>query len=166
MTALAVLAPVLVWLVADPLLGHRPRITDGGRTLDLGAAPVAAVALLASLAGWALLAALERFAARRARAVWTGTACAVLAVSFLPLTGGGMDGGTRLSLALMHLAVAAVLIPGLGGGWAPALTPGGPCRRSARACVESGDGRLLLDVSVAAMLGKVTASEPCREPKR
>jgi hypothetical protein len=44
-----------------------------------------------------------------------GVAGAVLAVSFLPFIGDGMDGGTRVSLALMHLAVAAVLIPGLGG---------------------------------------------------
>ncbi|WP_328371054.1 DUF6069 family protein [Streptomyces sp. NBC_00445] len=114
-TALAVLAPVLVWLVADPLLGHRLRIGDGEQTLDIGAVPVAVVALLASLAGWGLLAALERFGARRARAIWTGVAGAVLAVSFLPFTGDGMDGGTRFSLALMHLAVAAVLIPGWGG---------------------------------------------------
>lgn len=115
MTALAVLAPVLVWLVADPLLGHRLRIADGEQALDIGALPVAVVALLASLAGWGLLAALERFGVRRARAVWTGLAGAVLAVSFLPLTGDGMDGGTRAALALMHLAVAAVLILGLGG---------------------------------------------------
>ncbi|MCC9711522.1 DUF6069 family protein [Streptomyces sp. MNU76] len=40
-TALAVLAPVLVWLVADPLLGHRLRIADGEQTLDIGAVPVA-----------------------------------------------------------------------------------------------------------------------------
>ncbi|MEU7314908.1 DUF6069 family protein [Streptomyces sp. NPDC007083] len=129
--ALAVLAPVLVWLVADPLLGHRLRLVDGEQTLDIGAVPVAVVALLASLSGWGLLAALERFGARRARAVWTGGAGAVLAVSFLPLTGDGMDGGTRLSLALMHLAVAAVLVPGLGGrppgagaGAAPGVTAG------------------------------------------
>ncbi|KUL63852.1 DUF6069 family protein [Streptomyces sp. NRRL S-1521] len=112
--ALAVLSPVLVWLVADPLLGHRLRIADGEQTLDIGAAPVAVVALLASLAGWGLLAALERFGVRRARAIWTGVAGAALVVSFLPLTGDGMDGGTRISLALMHLAVAAALIPGLG----------------------------------------------------
>ncbi|WP_234328237.1 DUF6069 family protein [Streptomyces sp. NRRL S-37] len=114
-TALAVLAPVLVWLVTDPLLGHRLRIADGERTLDIGAVPVAVVALLASLSGWGLLAVLERSGVRRARAVWTGIAGAVLAVSFLPLTGDGMDGGTRAALALMHLAVAAVLIPGLTG---------------------------------------------------
>ncbi|WP_373569344.1 DUF6069 family protein [Streptomyces sp. FXY-T5] len=108
-------APVLVWLVADPVLGHRLRMSDGGRTVDIGAVPVAVVALVASLSGWGLLAALERFGVRRARAIWTGTAGAVLAVSFLPLLGDGMDGGTRISLALMHLAVAAVLIPGLRG---------------------------------------------------
>ena len=114
-TALTVLAPVLVWVVADPLLGHRLRIADGEQTLALGAVPVAVVALVASLSGWGLLATLERLGVRRARAVWTGVAGAVLAMSFLPFLGGGMDGGTRVSLALMHLAVAAVLIPGLGG---------------------------------------------------
>ncbi|MFD5911193.1 DUF6069 family protein [Streptomyces massasporeus] len=114
-TALTVLAPVVVWLVAEPVLGHRLRIADGEQRLDIGAVHVAVVALFASLAGWALLAALERFGVRRARAIWTGVAVAVLAVSFLPLLGDGMDGGTRTSLALMHLAVAAVLIPGLGG---------------------------------------------------
>ncbi|GAA2247737.1 DUF6069 family protein [Streptomyces indiaensis] len=113
--ALAVLAPVLVWLVADPLLGHPLRIADGTRTLDIGAGPVAVAALLASLSGWGLLAALERFGVRHARLIWTGVACAVLALSFLPCTGDGMDGGNRASLALMHLAVAAVLIPGYGG---------------------------------------------------
>ncbi|MER6999993.1 DUF6069 family protein [Streptomyces sp. NPDC000410] len=104
-----------MWLVTDPLLGHRLRIADGEQTLDIGAVPVAVVALLASLFGWGLLAVLERFWARRARAIWTGVAGALLAVSFLPFIGDGMDGGTRVSLALMHLAVAAVLIPGLGG---------------------------------------------------
>jgi hypothetical protein len=104
-----------VWLLADPLLGHRLRVADGEQTLDIGAVPVAVVALLASLSGWGLLAALERFGVRRARALWTAVAAAVLAVSFLPLTGDGMDGGTRGSLAVMHLAVAAVLIPGLVG---------------------------------------------------
>jgi len=104
-----------VWLVADPLLGHRLRIADGERTLDIGAVPVAAVALLAALSGWGLPAVLERSGVRRARTIWTGAAGAVLAVSFLPFTGDGMDGGTRAALALMHLAVAAVLIPGPGG---------------------------------------------------
>lgn len=114
-TALAVLAPVLVWLVTDPLLGHPLRVADGEETLDIGAGPVVFVALLASLSGWGLLAVLERFGPRRARAIWIGVAAVVLALSFAPFIGDGMDGGTRISLALMHLAVAGVLIPGLAG---------------------------------------------------
>uniref|UniRef100_A0AAU3H9R8 DUF6069 family protein n=1 Tax=Streptomyces sp. NBC_01401 TaxID=2903854 RepID=A0AAU3H9R8_9ACTN len=115
-TALAVLAPVLVWLVADPLLGHRLRITDGEQTLEIGVVPVTVVALFASFLGWAVLAVLERYWIRRARTVWTWAAVAVLALSFLPLAGDGMDGGTRAVLGLMHLAVAAVLISGPGTG--------------------------------------------------
>ncbi|WP_046508108.1 DUF6069 family protein [Streptomyces odonnellii] len=134
-TGLAVLAPVLVWLVADPVLGHRLRIIADEQPLDIGAVPVVLVALLAALAGWGLLAALERFWVRRARAVWTGVAVAVLAISFLPLTGDGMDGATRAALALIHLAVAAVLIPGLRRKDAAAATPqasdgGSPARQS------------------------------------
>ncbi|MGP3756242.1 DUF6069 family protein [Streptomyces sp. IBSNAI001] len=130
-TALAVLAPVVVWLAADPLLGHRLRIADGEQTLDIGALPAALVALLASLAGWGVLAALERFGGRRARAVWTGAAVVVLALSFVPLTGEGMDGGTRAALALMHLAVAAVLIPGLRTGSAIPAPPASSAPRTA-----------------------------------
>ena len=123
MCAAAVAAPVLIWLVTDPLLGHRLSISDGDRTLGLGAGPVTFAALLASLAGWGLPAALERVGVRRALAVWTGVAAAVLAVSFLPLTGDGMDGGTRAALALMHAAVAAGLIPGLPGRAVDAEAP-------------------------------------------
>lgn len=132
-TALAVLAAVLVWLVTDPLLGHRLRVADGERALDIGVVPVAVIALVASLCGWGLLAALERFGARRACAIWTGVAGVLLAVSFLPLIGDGMDGGTRVSLALMHLALAAVLIPGLGGR---AAGGGGRCRQGVTAIPE------------------------------
>ncbi|MGP4115442.1 DUF6069 family protein [Streptomyces sp. 4N509B] len=135
---LAVLAPVLVWLVADPVLGHPLRMVDGEQTLDVGAVPVATVALLAALAGWGLLAALERFGVRRARAVWVGVAVAVLAVSFLPLTGDGMDGGTRAALALMHVAVAAALVPGLGATGGADATP----RASGRAANSVGGERI------------------------
>lgn len=116
----AAAAPSLIWLVADPLLGRRLRITEEGggdapQTLEIGAFPVVALALAVALGAWALLAALERFAVRRARTVWLAVALAVLALSALPLTGSGMSHGTRVALALMHLAVAAVLLPGLGG---------------------------------------------------
>ncbi|MGW4759642.1 DUF6069 family protein [Streptomyces chartreusis] len=66
-TALTVvcLAPVLVCLAADPLLGHRLRIAGSKKALDIGAVRVAIVALLASLCGWGLLTALERPGPRR-----------------------------------------------------------------------------------------------------
>ncbi|MFD0315175.1 DUF6069 family protein [Streptomyces flavalbus] len=115
-TTLAVLTPALIWLTADPLLGHRLRITNGDETLTITAAPVALVALLASLAAWALLAALERTVPHHAHRIWTGASCAVLAVSSLPFLGDGMNPGTRAALALMHVTVAAVLLLGLGGG--------------------------------------------------
>jgi hypothetical protein len=110
----AVLAAVLVWLIAGPLLDERLRITQdsGQRTLEIGLFPVVVLSLVSALADWALLAALERFT-RRVCTVWVSASLAVLVLSFLPLTGPGMTGGTRASLALMHLAVAAVLIPGL-----------------------------------------------------
>ncbi|MGW1297835.1 DUF6069 family protein [Streptomyces sp. NPDC002533] len=110
----ATLAPALVWLVADPLLGHRLRITDPStrETLDIGLLPVVLLALLSSLAGWALLATLERFT-RRPYLLWTVAAAVVLLLSFLPLTGSGMTEGTRMTLALMHVVVGAALVAGL-----------------------------------------------------
>ncbi|WP_368666274.1 DUF6069 family protein [Micromonospora sicca] len=53
---------------------------------------------------------LERFT-RLGRMVCVVTAGLVLLVSFLPLTGSGTALSTRLVLGLMHLAVAAVLVP-------------------------------------------------------
>ncbi|WBB59645.1 DUF6069 family protein [Streptomyces sp. WMMC500] len=143
-TGLTVAAAALVWLVADPLLGYRLRIAQGERTLDIGAVAVVLIALLASLAAWGLLAALERCGVRRVRAVWTGAAVTVLALSALPLTGDGMTAGTRTALALMHLTVAAVLIPGL-RATAAAATPGArtarmPGTRRTPRTAPDGDG--------------------------
>jgi len=112
--AAAVLAPAAVWLAAVPLLGVDLQVDQpSGRppaqiTLPL----VLATALAASLAGWGLLALLERLT-RRARAIWTATAVVALAVSFAPLLAPGTPTTSRVVLALMHLSVAAILIPSL-----------------------------------------------------
>jgi len=109
----AVVAAVLVWVVAVPVLGatvtvpERPGSTN--RT-ELPFGDVVVAAAVAALAGWALLAVLERFTTR-ARAIWT-----VIAVAVLVLTMPFMPGFTvteRLVLGAMHLTVAGVLIPGL-----------------------------------------------------
>lgn len=109
----AVVATALVWVIGEPLLGHDLVVTSPGRPVqDLGLSAVVFVALGASLLGWAALAVLERITAR-AVLVWTIAALVILAASFLPLAGVQASGGSKVVLALMHVAVAAVLIPGL-----------------------------------------------------
>lgn len=77
------------------------------------AVPLGAVvltSLCASLVGWALLAVLERLT-RAARTAWTAIALSVLVISYGgPLLGTGIPTGSRITLALMHTTVAAVLI--------------------------------------------------------
>jgi peptidoglycan/LPS O-acetylase OafA/YrhL len=82
---------------------------------------VAGTSLVAALAGWGLLALLERFTARP-RTSWTAIAGLVGLLSLVgPLSAiASTTVANGLSLALMHLAVAAVLIPGL-AATAPSL---------------------------------------------
>jgi hypothetical protein len=108
----AVLTTVLVWAIGDPLLGHDLVVVSPGKpAMDLGIAEIAFVALASSLLGWAALAILERITAH-AVAIWTIAALVVLAVSFLPFAGVETSGGSKVVLALTHIAVAAVVIPG------------------------------------------------------
>jgi hypothetical protein len=71
--------------------------------------------LAGSLAGWGLLALLEK-RTTRARTIWTGVAILVLVASLsLPLAAGTTT-STKVALSVMHLAVAAVLISALRRG--------------------------------------------------
>lgn len=109
----AVLTTALVWVIGEPLLGHDLVVVSPGQpAIDLGLAQIAFVALASSLLGWAALAALERIT-RHAVLIWTVAALVVLAVSFAPFAGVETSGGSKVVLALTHVAVAAVLIPGL-----------------------------------------------------
>ncbi|MCW6003559.1 hypothetical protein K1W54_03040 [Micromonospora sp. CPCC 205371] len=109
----AVLATTLVWVIGEPLLGHDLVVTSPGQpAMDLGLAEIIFMALASSLLGWAALAILERITAR-AMVIWTIAAFVVLAASFLPFAGVETSGGSKVVLALTHVAVAAVLIPGL-----------------------------------------------------
>ena len=127
----AVLAALAVWLVADPLLGVElaaPTKPGSEELQPITPALVAGTSLVAALAGWALLALLERFTARP-RTIWTAIA---LLVGLLSLTGplSTIPSSTLangVSLALMHLAVAAVLIPGL-AATAPSRARPAPAR--------------------------------------
>ncbi|MBG0565952.1 hypothetical protein I4J89_31345 [Actinoplanes sp. NEAU-A11] len=106
--ALAVAAAETVYLLARYGAGTDLALADG---TTVGPAAVAVAAAVAGLAGWALLAVLERVTSR-ARLIWTVVAAAVFAVSLLgPL--GGADAGAVLALSVLHSAVAGVLITGL-----------------------------------------------------
>lgn len=106
----AVVAPVLIWVVAT-LLGVDIAVYQGTPTpVPVGLVAVAGASLLVSLVGWGLLALLERRVARAAR-WWTVVALVVLVLSLAaPLT-SGVDLTVGIVLALMHVAVAAVLVP-------------------------------------------------------
>ncbi|TWJ21867.1 DUF6069 family protein [Micromonospora endolithica] len=107
----AVASCVLIWVIGS-LAGVDWTVTSPGRpAMELGLAPVVVVSLGASLVGWAALAVLERFAGRRATLIWTVLAAVVALVSLFPLLGVEASTGAKFSLAAMHLAVAAVLIP-------------------------------------------------------
>ncbi len=108
----AVLAALVVWSVAVPLLGVdlTVRPTPGNTAQTIGPAFVLAVSLLASLLGWGLLAGLER-RTHRAGTIWTITAGVVLLGSLTgPLT-AAVTTAAAVALVLLHLSVAAVLIP-------------------------------------------------------
>ena len=96
------------------LAGVSLRVQSGSSTQSVGAAAVVAVSVLAGLAGWALLAALQRLVGRPRR-WWTSTALVVLALSLLGPLGQGVGTAATCTLVAMHLAVGTVLILQLPG---------------------------------------------------
>jgi hypothetical protein len=107
---------LLIWLVAVPVLGvdlRGPAGPGSTETEPIVLPAVIVMSLGAGLAGWALLAVLERFTGR-ARYIWTAVAVLVLLVSYGgPLAAVGLPTASRITLALMHTAVGAVLIAAL-----------------------------------------------------
>ncbi|HMG63269.1 MAG TPA: DUF6069 family protein [Streptosporangiaceae bacterium] len=102
-------AALAVWAVAVPLAGATLAVRMNGATQQVGPAAVAGTALLAGLAGWLLLAVLERFGRRPGR-TWAITAGVLMGASLAGPLHSGVGGGAAAALAAMHLAVAAVLI--------------------------------------------------------
>ena len=110
-----VLGAVVVWIVVDPILGIDLRSpTNGGReSMDIGPALVVFASAIPAAIGWAALALLERLTSR-ARAVWAvGATLLLLASLGSPLSGTDVTAANRAALVVLHLAVGAVLIPGL-----------------------------------------------------
>jgi hypothetical protein len=106
-----------VWLLAQAT-GTELKVTLTSQPPMIISLPfVIGTALAASLAGWGVLAVLQRTTIH-ARALWTSLALAALLASFGPVGIVETSGGTRAFLALMHITVATVLILGLRGSLA------------------------------------------------
>ena len=114
--ALATFLPVATWVIAVPLSGVALDVPlrEAAGTHPIGLPAVLVTALAAALAGWTLLVVLERVT-RWAAPIWTVSALAVLAVSFVPLLDAAMPAGTAITFAIMRLVLAGVLIAGLIG---------------------------------------------------
>jgi hypothetical protein len=109
----AVMAALVVWAVAELGFGMDLRSPANGSqaSWDVNPAVVVATSGVASLTAWGPLALLERLTAHP-RTVWTTIAVLALLISLGgPLSGTGVTSTNRVALALMHLAVAGVLIP-------------------------------------------------------
>ncbi|OKI69648.1 DUF6069 family protein [Micromonospora sp. CB01531] len=106
----ATAATLVVWAVAVPVAGVDLVARTGGTDQSVTPVVVGVATLLAGLAGWALLALLERFTTR-ARTVWLGVAVVVLLVSLLGPLGGGVGTAATVTLVAMHLVAAGVLVP-------------------------------------------------------
>lgn len=112
----AVVAALACWAMAEAALGIDVQAPGFGDepAKDIGVDEVVISSLVAGLAGWALLATLERFTAGAAQ-VWSGAAVVVLVLSLGGPLAPGISTSSRLSLLCLHVAVAATLIPLLGG---------------------------------------------------
>lgn len=112
----ATVMALCVWFVAEVVLGldlRRPAASVGARAEEIDAVHVVLSAAVGSFAGWALLAVAERLTARPRR-VWTVIAVVAFVVTLGgPLSGSGITSSNRLALVLMHVVVAAVVIPAL-----------------------------------------------------
>ena len=108
-----VLVAEVLWAVAEFVFGlhlQAPASNDYA-PMDLGPVFVGVTAAVLALVGWAVLAILERVTSH-ARVVWLLLApFALLASLVMPLSGTGVSDANRAVLVLMHIGVAAALIP-------------------------------------------------------
>jgi hypothetical protein len=106
-------AAVAVWIIEVPLMGIDLKVRFGsGHPQTIGIGQVIGISLAASLLAWLLLVLLGR-RTPRARAVWTSAALVALIVS-LALPFAATTTAATVGLIVMHLAVAAVVIPAMG----------------------------------------------------
>jgi uncharacterized protein DUF6069 len=109
--AIAAAATGLAWILGR--LARVDYIADtptGTRQITLALTVVATVA--AGMAGWVVIALLERYTSSPRR-VWIALTLVVLVVSIVPIFWTAATLSTQLMLAALHCVAAAVLIPAL-----------------------------------------------------
>jgi hypothetical protein len=109
---IAAAAALLDWAILAPLAGITLDARQGS-TQHVGVAAVLISTVLITLAGWGLLAILERRRPHTARATWTVVATSVCVLSLGGPLINGIGTGAKLGLASLHLVVGAVVILGL-----------------------------------------------------
>ncbi|MCO6004130.1 DUF6069 family protein [Actinoallomurus purpureus] len=107
------LATSLLWLIARTLGADlRADQHNGQGPQVIGVPLILGFTLVISSLGWCALALLEHYT-RRATIIWSALAISILLLSFAPILLAGASTGTKTTLALIHLTVAAILIPAL-----------------------------------------------------
>ena len=110
-TALVGTAAVIAVLWAiGAALGVDYVLSDSMGTAVIGLPVAVAAAAVFALLGWGALAMLERFT-RHGMTIWTVLAVGVALLSVVPVFLEEATAGTHAALTVLHLAVAAVLIP-------------------------------------------------------
>ncbi len=103
-------AAALVWGV-QAALGVGVRMPSYGEVAPLPLVAVVVTALAGTIAGWGLLAALERFAPRRAAVAWLVAAGVMFLLSLVgPLAMPGVGLTDRLWLVVLHVVVAGTFV--------------------------------------------------------
>ncbi|RQX13622.1 hypothetical protein DLJ58_03620 [Micromonospora arida] len=112
MAAGAIVVAVVEFALLRSAAGVDLAVRSANSTRQITVAAVIVAAAVAALAGWALLAVLER-RTNRSRVWWTSIAGAVLLLSLVVGPPSGVGGGAKATLALLHLSVGVILILGL-----------------------------------------------------
>ncbi|MFI6240244.1 DUF6069 family protein [Micromonospora sp. NPDC050795] len=111
-TAGAIVVAVVEVALLRSAAGVDLAVRSANSTRQITVAAVIVATAVAALAGWALLAVLER-RTNRSRVWWTSIAVAVLLLSLVLGPPSGVGGGAKATLALLHLSVGVILILGL-----------------------------------------------------
>ncbi|MDT0300724.1 DUF6069 family protein [Streptomonospora wellingtoniae] len=105
----AAVAALVLWAVAVPVAGIEVTAYRAGTLGPIGPVSIGASALAMGLAGWALLAVLERLM-KRPGPVWTSVATAVMLLSLAGPLISTADSASMFVLLAMHLVVGVAVI--------------------------------------------------------